>query len=118
MTAKKPREIIDANIWTGIACLKAHPQAKNFRRFGKGKGAYVNVVAWAEGAKEFEDKVKRHTESLDCILVGLENVQLLESRMQEDDFPEDLITMRETARRQREDTMFGTFHIWHQDDAN
>lgn len=110
--------IIDADIWTGLACLKANPKARNFRRFGKGKGAYVNVVAWAENAKAFESKVRRDTQSIDCILVELENVELLETRMGKDDFPEELITMRETARRQREDTMFGTFHVWHQDDAN
>jgi hypothetical protein len=33
-------------------------------------------------------------------------------------FPEELITMRETANRQREDTVWGTFHIWLQEDAN
>jgi hypothetical protein len=108
----------DGDVWTGIACLKANPKVKNFRRFGKGKGAYVNVVAWADSQAAFEEKVKRHTEGLDCILVELANVQLLESRMNMPDFPEELITMRQTANRQPSDTMFGTFHIWDQDDAN
>ena len=91
---------------------------KNFRRFGKGKGAYVNLVTWAESRAAFEEKIKRHTEGIDCILVDLENMQLLESRMTIPDFPEELITMRETANRQQADTIFGTFHIWHQQDAN
>jgi hypothetical protein len=98
--------------------LKANPKVKNFRRFGKGKGAFVNLVAWAESKPAFEEKVKRHTEGIDCILVELENVQLLEARISLPDFPEELITMRETANRQPADTMFGTFHIWHQEDAN
>ena len=35
-------------LWTGIACLVADPGCKEFRRFGDdGKGAYVNIVAWA-----------------------------------------------------------------------
>lgn len=108
----------DGDIWIGLACLKANPKVKNFRRFGKGKGAYVNVVAWAQSKAGFEEKVKRHAEGLDCILVDLEKVQLLESRMSTSDFPEEFITMRQTANRQPSDTVFGTFHIWHQEDAN
>ena len=110
--------VTDGDIWVGIACLKANPKVKNFRRFGKGKGAYVNVVAWANSQTAFEEKVKRHSEGLDCILVDLEQVQLLESRMLAPDYPEKFITMRQTANRQRDDTMFGTFHIWYQEDAN
>jgi hypothetical protein len=33
------------------------PACKNFRRFGDGKGAYVNAVAWAESAQHFERRV-------------------------------------------------------------
>lgn len=108
----------DGDVWTGIACLKANPKVKNFRRFGDGKGAYVNVVAWVESQAAFEEKVKRHAEGLDCILVGLDAVLLLESRINMPDCPEELITMRQTGNRQPSDTMFGTFHIWHQEDAN
>lgn len=110
--------MIDGDVWFGLACLKANPAVKNFRRFGKGKGAYVNVVAWANSLAAFEKKVKRHAESLDCILVDLEHVQLLESRMKLPDFPEEFIAMRQTANRQQADTIFGTFHIWHQEDSN
>lgn len=106
------------DIWVGLACLKANPKVKNFRRFGKGKGAYVYVVAWAISQAAFEEKVKRHAEGLNCILVEVENVQLLESRMNIPDFPEELIDMRQTANRQPDDTVFGTFHIWHQEDSN
>ncbi|HTS34611.1 MAG TPA: hypothetical protein VMH04_03005 [Candidatus Solibacter sp.] len=108
----------DPAIWVGLACLKANPKVKNFRRFGDGKGAYVNIAAWAPSRAAFEKKVKRHVEGIDCILVELENVQLLEQRMGEADFPEELITMRQTAIRQPDDSVFGTFHIWRQDDSN
>jgi hypothetical protein len=105
-------------IWTGLACLKANPKVKNFRRFGKGKGAYVNIAAWAESKAAFEEKVKRHTKEMDCVLVELEDVQLLESRMKLPDFPEEFINMRQTANRQQADTVFGTFHIWMQEESN
>ncbi len=105
------------DIWTGLACLKANPKVKGFRRFGKGKGAYVNVVACVESRAAFEERVKRHSEGMDCILVQLEQIQLLEARMSKEDYPEELITMRETAARQIADTVFGTFHIWQQEDS-
>ena len=50
--------MIDSDIWYGLACLKANPEVRNFRRFGKGKGAYVNIVAWADSRAAFEEKVK------------------------------------------------------------
>jgi hypothetical protein len=106
------------DLWTGLACLKANPKVKTFRRFGKGKGAFVNVVACVESQEAFQERVKRHVEELDCILVELEKVQLLETRMSAEDHPEELINMRQRATRQPNDTVFGTFHIWHQEDSN
>jgi hypothetical protein len=47
-------------LWTGIACLVADPNCKDFRRFGDdGKGAYVNIVAWASSGKEFRSRVEK-----------------------------------------------------------
>lgn len=105
-------------IWVGLACLKANPKVKTFRRFGSGKGAYVNIVALAPSQAAFEEKVKRHVDGIDCILVELENVRMLEQRMKDRDFPEELITMRQTAIRQPGDSVFLTFHIWQQEDSN
>jgi hypothetical protein len=98
--------------------FKSKSHGQSFRRFGNGKGAYVNVVACVESKAAFEERVKRHAEGMDCILVELEHVQLVEARMSEEDYPEELITMRETAARQTADSVFGTFHTWHQEDSN
>jgi hypothetical protein len=38
--------------------------------------------------------------------------------MSEEDYPEEFIDMRQTATRQPSDTVFGTFHIWHQEESN
>jgi hypothetical protein len=43
---------------------------------------------------------------------------LLETRMSREDYPEELIEMQQTAMRQPEDSIWGTFHIWEQDEAN
>jgi hypothetical protein len=48
----------------------------------------------------------------------LDRIKLLDARMEEPGFPEELITMRATAHSQPDDTIFGTFHIWVQSDAN
>lgn len=106
------------DLWTGLACLKANPTVKRFRRSGNAKGAYVNVVACVESEAAFEERVKRHAEGMDCILIELEHVQLLEARTREENYPEELITMRETAARQKTDTVFGTFHTWNQEDSS
>ena len=52
------------------------------------------------------------------ILIELDDTQLLESRMEEEDYPDELIEMRATAHKQPKDTIFGTFHIWLQSDVN
>src|ERR1051326_2335759 len=104
-------------LWTGVACLVVDPNCKNFRRFGDdGKGAYVNVVAWASCEEEFKQRVEKIIPELDCIMLEIENVQLLSERMEQPDYPEDLIDMRSTAERQPADIVFGTFHTWSQSD--
>lgn len=104
-------------LWVGLAELKANPNCKNFRRFGKGKGAFVWVAAWAESQAVFEANVKVMSEGLDCIVCGLEEVGLLDTKMEASSYPEEFINMRATATRQPQDTVFGPFHTWRQDDA-
>jgi hypothetical protein len=58
------------------------------------------------------------SESLDCILYGLEEVGLLDAKMEADNYPEEFINMRATATRQPADTVFGGFHTWRQANSN
>ena len=104
-------------LWVGLAELRANPNCKNFHRFGKGKGAVVWVAAWAESQSAFENDVKMRSEGLDCILYGLEDVGLLDAKMESDNYPDEFVDMRATATRQPQDTVWGTFHIWQQDDT-
>ena len=98
-------------IWTGLVCLVADPACKDFKRFGDGKGAYVNVVAWAESASHFEKRVTAIVaEELDCIVREIEQIELLEAALQREGCPDEFFTMRATAERQPDDVMFGTFH--------
>lgn len=106
-------------LWTGLVCLVPDPACKNFKRFGEGNGAYVNVVAWAESAKHFERRVTDIAkEQLDCIVREMEKIELLQSALEREECPEEFFTMRATAERQPEDVLFGAFHVWAQDDVN
>src|SRR5438128_10973505 len=53
-------------LWIGLAGLKANPNCTNFKRFGKGKGAYVHIATWADSRDAFEQRVKKAVEELDC----------------------------------------------------
>ena len=106
-------------IWTGLVCMVADPACKNFKRFGDGKGAYVNVVALAGSAAHFEERVTTIAlQQLDCIVREMEQVELLEIALQREGCPEEFFTMRATAERQPNDVVFGAFHVWEQNDAN
>ena len=105
-------------LWAGLVCLVADPRCKNFKRFGNGKGAYVNVVTWAESAKHFEGRVTASAERLDCIVREMEQVELLESALGREGCPDEFFTMRTTAELQPEDVVFGIFHVWVQDDLH
>jgi hypothetical protein len=113
------RESAAMELWTGLACLVADPKCEEFRRFGDdGKGAYVNIVAWANSEESFVERVRQAATELDCILLEVDGTQLLDSRMEEPDYPAELITIRATAQRQPNDTIFGCFHTWVQSDVN
>jgi hypothetical protein len=105
-------------IWIGLAGLKPRPKQKDFRRFGKGKGAYVQVAAWAASPAEFEERVRKAAADLNCVLVELDDVGLLEIAIEKEDAPEHLADMLKTAEAHPADAVFGDFHIWHKDDAN
>ena len=64
------------------------------------------------------ERVERIVPTLDCILLELDGVKPIDKRMEEPDYPEELIDMRSTAERQPADLVFGTFHIWTDSDIN
>jgi hypothetical protein len=52
------------------------------------------------------------------ILIELDGIQLLETRMSREGYPEELIEMQQAATRQPEDSIWGTLHIWERDESN
>jgi hypothetical protein len=102
-------------VWVCLAGLKPKKKCK---RFGEGRGAYVHIAAVAGSQVAFQQRVKRAVEELDCVLQDLDDVQLLEDRLNSPGYPEELLDMATTARSHPEDAVFGTFHIWLRSDAN
>jgi hypothetical protein len=45
-------------------------------------------------------------------------IELLQSALEHEECPEEFFTMRATAERRPKDVVFGTFHVWAQNDAN
>jgi hypothetical protein len=57
-------------------------------------------------------------EQLDCIVCEMEKVEPLHSALEREECPEEFSTMKAIAERQPKDVLFGTFHVWAQDDTN
>lgn len=102
-------------LWIGLAGLKPKPKCK---RFGKGKGAYVHIAAWAESREAFEEHVKKRVDGLDCYLWDFDDVGLIEDRIKSGDFPDEFLDIQSVAIRNPQDTVYGDFHVWERNDAN
>ena len=76
-------------IWTCLVCLVPDPSCKDFRRFGDGKGAYVNVMAWADSAKQFQQRVKESAKRLDCMIREMEKIEFLEAALKREECPDE-----------------------------
>jgi hypothetical protein len=97
----------------------ADPDCKEFRRFGDdGKGAYVNIVAWAASEQEFFRPRETDGGGTGLSRAGTGTRKAFGTTYGRRRYPEELITMRTTAQRQPKDVVFGTFHIWTQTDAS
>jgi hypothetical protein len=75
-------------------------------------------MAWADSAKQFQQRVKESAKRLDCMIREMEKIEFLEAALKREECPDECFTMRATAEKQPNDVVFGTFHIWAQDDVN
>lgn len=76
------------------------------------------MVAFARSKEEFGQRVEKAATELDCVLLELEHIELLDDRVENPQSPEELIDMRNTAHRQPSDIIFGMFYTWVQSDEN
>jgi len=87
-------------LWTGISCLVANPECEIQEIRGCWERCIRKRSRFGKLREDFAGRVGQTAAELDCILLELDGIKLLDSRMEEPDRPEELITMQETAQRQ------------------
>jgi hypothetical protein len=105
---------VKREIWIGLADVVALPGCK---RLGRGKGAFVKVVLWADSDSDFYSKAKKAISELDLHLSELEDREPLVERLSRIEAGDETLQMAETVRMNPDSVVFGTFHIWEKTDA-
>jgi hypothetical protein len=103
-------------IWIGLAEVAA---LEGCRRLGDSKGASVNVVAWANSEPDFRSRVRKVVAELDLKLLDLEDCEPFSKRQAQWEVDDVILQMVDTANEEhnRNNVVFGTFHLWKKADA-
>jgi len=99
---------IQTSIWIGLAQVSSRP--------GNGllegaKGAYVNVLAIANNASDFTDKVKKAVTDLGLDFVLVEDVEPFSERSENYEINESIINLAIEVNETKE-LRFGSFHTF------
>ncbi len=100
-------------IWYGMAEVKP---LSGIDRLRGGKGAFVEVMAWADDAEHFRVVVERSSKQGGVELVNLIDAEPWASRSTRGDLTTDLLDMEEAVAENIAKVAFGTFHTWFKDD--
>lgn len=101
-------------IWIGLAELVP---LEGSVTLGQARGAFVNVVGSAESERDFYSKVEKAIASMNLKLLSLGDAEPFSQRSAKWEVDDLILQMVDTARENREDIVFGTFHMWHKADA-
>jgi hypothetical protein len=100
-------------VWIGLVGVGCLPGCDALQ--GRA-GAYVNSLAWASSAADFESAVRRDLEALGLFPFEFEDIEPFDSRVQTASPEKELYDLAEEVRRLKE-TRFGTFHSYNETDA-
>jgi hypothetical protein len=101
-------------IWIGLAEVVA---VEGCRPLADARGAFVNVVTWANSEAGFHSKVSKMAAELQLQLVDLEDCEPFSKRRAEWEVDETILDMVDRVNEEPEVVAFGTFHMWHESDA-
>lgn len=101
---KKSKEV-----WIGLITVKPKPGNKFFAK--NSKGAYVNILAWADRTSEFQSEVKHALDDYHLKLVEMEDVEPLSVRQQKFNVDSKLINLSAEVENTG-NVRFGTFHYF------
>ena len=101
----------DKQVWIGLV---GADQREGVSFLGDAKGGYVNVVASAANAGEFERKVKRALDELGLELIDIDDAEPLAQRLSRETATEEVSNMAKTVRK-LDSVAFGTFYRYEND---
>jgi hypothetical protein len=105
-------------LWIGV--VEVRPLFGNHQILGNAKGAFVNIVTWASDKKEFKDKAEFIIEKLGGLFVSeVLAPESVEARMGRtgNGFVDDIEDMISRAQDNPNAIIYGTFHMFKNDDA-
>ena len=98
-------------LWIGLVGADQRPGVSFL---GDAKGGYMNVVASAANAGEFEQKVKRALDELGLELIDMDDAEPLAKRLSRETATEEVSNMANTVRK-LDSVAFGTFYRYEND---
>jgi hypothetical protein len=108
-------QIKPKQLWIGLAEVRP---SEGCDVLEGAKGAFVNIVTWAEDADEFKRNAELVLGELRLFVVDVERPEPVEvRRRREGDFEDVIEDMIDRAEDNPNAIIFGTFHLWEKDDA-
>ena len=88
---------------------------KGSTALGDAKGAFVNIVTWAQSVEEYRRNVDLVLGELRLFIVEVENPEPVSVRSEKAVFEEDIQDMIARAQDNPNAIIYGTFHTWERD---
>jgi hypothetical protein len=96
-------------IWIGMLEVRPRMDAKVI---AEARGAFVNIITWAEDSEEFCRKATELMNDLHLELVSVEKPEPLINRGPEEELGEEIVDIASQVRRNPDAIMYSTFHSW------
>ena len=108
MGKKKSKEV-----WIGLITVKPKPGNKFFDK--NSKGAYVNILGWADRNSEFQSEVKHALDDYHLKLVEMEDVEPLSIHQRKFNVDSKLMDLSVEVKNTGK-VRFGTFHYYNNEE--
>jgi len=99
-------------LWIGLVEVRA---LKRTEVLGDAKGAFVNLVTWADHADQFKSNAELVLNELGLFIVEIDNPEPVATRKKKAGFEEEIEDMIARAENNPNAIIYGTFHTWKRD---
>lgn len=96
-------------VWIGLVTVKPKSGNKFFDK--DSKGAYVNILAWANKKSEFQSEVKHALDDYQLKLIEMEDIEPMSIRLEKFSVDSRLIDLSIEVENTGK-VRFGTFHFY------